>query len=152
MNRAARLVAYFKSHARKVYATMEADDSVRKARRLLRWVTRGSRTEFKRWEAFKDIQSEKFFSRIEELDDPLDRLVKHRYLRLRPAAAKPLGGRPADPVYEINPLWDRRVNRVNRVTPPSELAEGDPERSLHGLHGLLGGVQEEEDDLESPFE
>jgi hypothetical protein len=120
MARATRLVHYFKGHLRKVYALMDADHEAAGARRLLRWIAREQRQEFKRWEAHKDLKNQGLFPRPEDLDGPLHRLVKHGFLRVRPAPAAVGPGRPAEPSYEVNPLWDRRVNRVNRENPPAE--------------------------------
>jgi hypothetical protein len=117
---AARLVNYFKGHVRKVYAVMDVDHEANRARRLLRWLTREERQAFKRWEAHKDLKSQGLFPRPEDLDGPLQRLVKHGFLRVRPAPASSGPGRPADPTYEVNPRWDRRVNRKNRANPVAE--------------------------------
>jgi hypothetical protein len=75
MERAVVMVRYFKSHLRKVYAAMGADNAVEDARRVLRWVEREDRTEFKRWELHTDIRNQGRFPRVEDLDQPLARLV-----------------------------------------------------------------------------
>jgi hypothetical protein len=119
VRRAGVLVTYFQSHARKVYAVMGADTEIEDARRLLDWIAREKRTEFKRWEIHKDIRNQSRFPRVEDLDRPLSRLSKHNYIRVRPPEDRAGAGRPPDQVYEVNPLWDRRENRVNRVNTPS---------------------------------
>jgi hypothetical protein len=137
--RAVKLVDYFKDHARRVHGLMATDRGTEAARRILQWIARHERKELKRWEVWKDLESQEWFQRIEDLDEPLARLIRHRYLRLRTPSKNPSGGRPADPVYEVNPLWDRRVNRVNPANPSGE-------ESLHGLLGLHG----EHDEAEIP--
>jgi hypothetical protein len=137
VRRAVRLVDYFKDHARRVHGLMATDRDTEAARRILQWIDGHDRKEFKRWEVWKDLESQEWFPRIEDLDEPLARLIRHRYLRLRTPPKNPCGGRPADPVYEVNPLWDRRVNRVNPANPSGG-------ESLHGLLGLLGESDEAE--------
>src|SRR5262249_15003622 len=82
VKKAVRLVAYFKAHARKVYAVMAADHRVTKARKLWAWVVREGRTEFKKWEALNDLRSEQF-SDVDSLDGPLEGLAGHNYVRER---------------------------------------------------------------------
>ena len=65
---------------------------------------------------------------------------------MRAAAKNPNGGRPADPVYEVNPLWNRRVNRVNRVNPLAREVENPNEGTLPGLPGLPGDLWKDGDD------
>jgi hypothetical protein len=118
IDRAARLIAYFRSHCLKVHAALGSDSEIEDARRVLHWIEREQRTEFKRWEVHKDIRNAGRFARLEDLDPPLERLVKQGYLRRKPQAQKERG-RPADPVFEVNPTC-RRENRANRVNAPAE--------------------------------
>jgi hypothetical protein len=115
LDRAAALVRYFKSHARKVYAALEADSEVEDARRLLHWIARERRTEFKRWEVYNDVRSQGKFPRVEDLDKPLGRLCQHRFIRLQPPPERQGAGRPADPFYEVNPLWNHQENQANQA-------------------------------------
>lgn len=124
VRRAAELIRYFQAHARKAYAQMASDPEVEDAKRILQWIEREERSEFKRWEAHKDIKSQGRFPRLEDLDLPLHRLVKHKFLRVRALRIRSCG-RPPDPIYEVNPLWNRRVNRVNPASPGSEQAENE---------------------------
>jgi hypothetical protein len=118
IDRAARLIAYFRSHCLKVHAALGSDSEIEDARRVLHWIEREQRTEFKRWEVHKDIRNAGRFARLEDLDPPLERLVKQGYLRRKPQAQKERG-RPADPVFEVNPTC-RRENRANRVNAMAE--------------------------------
>ncbi len=104
LDAAAHLVRYFQSQARKVYAALGADPEIKDANRILQWIVREQRRQFKRWEVHKDVRSQEQFQRIEDLDRPLDRLVKHCYLRVQPTPARMGPGRPADPVYEVTPF------------------------------------------------
>jgi hypothetical protein len=120
VDRASVLVRYFQSHARKCYAELNADSEIDDARRVLDWIVREKATEFRRWEAHKDLRNKGRFPRVEDMDKPLQRLVMHRFIRVRPVVHRTGPGRPSDPVYEVSPLVNRRENRVNRVNSRSE--------------------------------
>ena len=104
---------YLVPHARAAFGLMGADEEVEDARRILAWVAREGRTEFKRWQLYMDVKSLGRFPRMEALDRPLDRLVKHRYLRTVGYTGPRGRGRPPEPVYEVNPGWDRQDNLEN---------------------------------------
>lgn len=153
VRRAGVLVRYFGSQARKVYATIGSDREVENARRVLRWIAREKRSEFKRWEVHKDLKSQERFPRIEDLDPPLSRLEKHRYVRRRKPEERQGPGRTADPVFEVNPLWDHRENRVNRVNAP----QGAPEPGGDAYLPDSSDLPDEEgfgprDHVDSPFD
>lgn len=117
----AELVAYFKAHAKKAYAVMDADREAASAKAILRWIARERRTEFKPWEAFSDLKSRARFPTPKHLEAPVERLVKHGYLRLQAAEPRTGPGRPPQPAYEVNPLWNRPDNPgnpANSAPPP----------------------------------
>jgi hypothetical protein len=113
LDKAAKLIRYFQSHARKVYAVIDADRELPKAKRVLAWIVREQRQEFKQWEPFKDMRSQGEFPQVESLDRPLDRLVKHRFIRPKEIAGQQGRGRPPAQVFEVNPSVHLRVNPVN---------------------------------------
>src|SRR5262249_36059300 len=102
MRRAARLVAYFKSHARKVYAVMAIDTKMAAARRLLKWLLENRLEEFTRRDAYREMRGT--CKTPEEIDPVLATLEQHGFIRPRedPQARRP--GRKPSPVYEVNPL------------------------------------------------
>ncbi len=104
MEQAARLTQYFQSHARKVYASMDADYEAQKATRLLEWIERARRPSFKRWHAFEAVKSAGKFPTPQSLDGALARLAQHGYLRPKSNGLKSGPGRPAAPEFEVNPL------------------------------------------------
>jgi hypothetical protein len=113
MGRAVALAGdYLIPHARAAFGLMGADEEVEAARRVLAWVGREGRTDFKRWQLYNDVRNQGRFPRVEDLDRPLDRLVKHRYLRVRPCP--PGKGRPPEATYEVNPLADHQENQKNQ--------------------------------------
>jgi hypothetical protein len=101
---AAELVRYFKSHARRVYAMMDADTRVKAAKKILAWIERERCAEFKRWHLHKDVASEGLFPTPDSLDRPLELLESHGYIRQR-FAEPGRTGRPPSPSYVVNPLW-----------------------------------------------
>jgi hypothetical protein len=102
VHQAGKLIRYFDSHARKVHAVLGSDAEVEDARRVLQWIEREKPKEFKRYDVFMDVRSQAQFPRIEDLDRPLDRLEKHRYIRREEVKAKGTG-RPPAPVWRVNP-------------------------------------------------
>ena len=109
INDAARLASYFKSHARRVYATMggksrESGDDVKA---LIRWVVRNHRETFSK----RDI--ERNFDRFKDdpaaLADALDWMTRNNLARphAEPKTTTPLGpkrpGRKRSPAFEVNP-------------------------------------------------
>jgi hypothetical protein len=113
VGRADRLVAYFQSHARKVYACIDADPRLADAQRVLRWLPKfcesvncvnGPKRVSKR-----DIHANVLGGRrtIEEVDQVVALLLRYGYLRL--AAQKDRGGpgRKPSPEYEVHPQVSR---------------------------------------------
>jgi hypothetical protein len=101
MERAARLVAYFKAHARKVYAVMDADPRTATARRLLRWIIEGCLRQFTRRDAYRAMRG--IYKSVDEVDPILDLLGKHGYIRAVASAADNRPGRKASPAFEAHP-------------------------------------------------
>ncbi len=111
---AVELVRYFQSQTRKVYTIIEVDYSARTAKRLLEWILREKRTEFKRWEPYEDLKNDRDFARVADLDAPLSRLVTHNTIRPKRLPERKGPGRPPASVYEVNPTLMRRpANPVN---------------------------------------
>jgi hypothetical protein len=106
---AARLVAYFQSHARKVYAIIDADERIADARRVLKWLKQFSESlnslngvkEIK----LSDMHAKIFGSRytVEEVQVIISMLVKYGYLRAAPEEKRSGPGRSPSPRYQINP-------------------------------------------------
>jgi hypothetical protein len=115
MARAAKLVDYFKSNARKAYAVMEADPGTADANRVLRCLAKHPKLErFVRSELYRN-HLRGTFKRPEALDDPLRLLEVHGYLRgTLPYGPDHRGAKPI--VYEVNPLWNR-----SQITPITQI-------------------------------
>ena len=102
IERAADLVAYFQSHARKVYAAFDADPQVAECKRVLRWIAREKRKEFHARDVIMDLAGAGIRN-TEDLDRLLSRLIRHHYVRAKDAPQRE-GCRPASPIYEVNPI------------------------------------------------
>jgi hypothetical protein len=101
---AARLVSYFASHTRRIYATMggKARDGGEDVRALIRWIVRNDRTEF----STRDIARN--FDRFEAdpgaLGEALAWMTDHHLIRpLAEPEAAPRPGRKRAPSYDVNP-------------------------------------------------
>jgi hypothetical protein len=109
VRRAAKLVAYFKSHARKVYAVIDVDDRIRDARRLARWLQRefwgigvhSGRNVFSKRDMHAGVWGGNH--PIEVTERVLDLLCKHNYLRPLEDTHRPGPGRQPSPRFEVNP-------------------------------------------------
>jgi hypothetical protein len=113
VERAGRLVAYFQSHARKVYLTIDADPWVADARRALTWL---ARHEGELSESLNSLNQSRCVSRsdlhakvfggsrsVDDVDSVLALLLKHGYLRLVPQPERQGPGRKPSPTYEVHP-------------------------------------------------
>jgi hypothetical protein len=101
VRRAVKLVAYFKSHARKVYATMDLDEKVKDAKKVLKWMVRQRKEQFSKRDAHNALMGT--FKTADDLEGPLGLLVRHGYIRPLAELAKKGPGRKPSPVYEVHP-------------------------------------------------
>ena len=120
---AARLVGYFKSHARRVHAAMggKTGDGGDDARALLGWIIRNDLAEFstrdiaRNFDRFKDDQA--------DLADALAWMTDRNLIRPKPKPETmdrpPKPGRKPSPRYEANPaLWESPRFRQFRQNGP----------------------------------
>jgi hypothetical protein len=104
IERGAELVGYFKSHARRVYCAIDIDPGIRLAKRLLAWIIRERRQNFKAHEAHGDIRNRADFPDIDALEAPIGLLIKHQYIREKDTEEGYRRGRKPAQVYEVNPM------------------------------------------------
>jgi hypothetical protein len=104
IERAAELVGYFKSHARRVYCAIDLDPGIRLAKRLLAWIIRECRQRFKAHEAHGDIRNRTEFPDIDALEAPIGLLIRHQYIREKDTEEGYRRGRKPAQVYEVNPM------------------------------------------------
>ena len=124
--RGAALVSYFKCHARRVYGTMSADPRITAAQKLLGWIQRRGKKEFKKWEPYRDMQSETLFPTPESLDAPLRLLEEHQHVRCVEVQYSGTGRKPGGS-YQVNPATLERVLSVFSVSRPPLEREGETE-------------------------
>jgi hypothetical protein len=143
MEAAARLVAYFKSHARKVYAALDADPRVADAKRVLGCLADNPELDhFTRRDLYQHLR--RYFKKPEALDPPLRLLVECGYLR---PTTPERGGRPGpNPErYQVNPRWGR--GRTHNPQDPQDRPPGgepgDPGDCVYGAEGGRGDACEE---------
>jgi hypothetical protein len=142
MGRAVKLVAYFKSHARKAYAVMDADRGVAEARRVLACLARHPEmTQFTRRDLYQHLR--RHFGRPDALDAPLKLLVEHGYLRVAGTGPAPNKPRPRTERYEVNPLWDRSAKRTQGTrNPRNPDADDPPEGELVDIGDIVYAPEE----------
>jgi Protein of unknown function (DUF3987) len=99
MRAAARLVAYFKSHARKAYHDMDCDPDTENAAKIVKWIETKSLTIFTQRDAQRGPLQRK---KLPEVEAAQKILCDHGYIRAMPAPA-PTGNKPGSPSFEVNP-------------------------------------------------
>jgi hypothetical protein len=130
MTRAARLVDYFKAHARKVYAVMDADPRAAAARRLVRWIAQAGVRRFTRREAYRAMRGP--CKTVEDIDPVLTVLEKHGYVRPLPLEGGNRPGRKPSPVFETHPS-------LLAQNPAAESFDADGDGScVHSGHSVQG--------------
>jgi hypothetical protein len=139
-------------HALAAFETMRADKGLGDAQYVLRWIERHGKTEFAKLEAQQ--HGKRRFKQANDIDAPLALLVRHNYIRLRPVE-KHGPGRPASPVYEVNPAFrssgvvekrPENSENVDAVTTPGNLqniqsASSEPSNNIDDAAGRRVKVQ-----------
>jgi len=93
---------YLIPHAKAAFFEMGADSTIDLARKILAWVSSGQQSEFTRREAFNSLRGS--IEKVDELDQPLEILINHGYIREVLCEHKGPGRKPSQK-YKINPLW-----------------------------------------------
>jgi hypothetical protein len=104
MRASIEIARYLIPHAQAVLQMMQAeeDSANADAQYILRWIKRHQRREFTKRDAQQ--HGKRRFRNANDIEAPLAALVMRGYIRLRPVAAPANGpGRPASPMYEVNP-------------------------------------------------
>ncbi len=101
MHRAIAIGDYAIPHALAAFSVMGSDPSTELAKRAWAWLRTRQESAVTKRELHRGLHVE----HATDLDAPIAVLVERGYLREVPA--RPTGGRPASPSYEINPLARR---------------------------------------------
>jgi replicative DNA helicase len=95
---------YLLAHAVAVFDLIGEDPDLEGARCVLRWIDRKRQPSFTRRDCFTDVRQGRFKT-VDELDPALRVLEEHGYIRQREIPNRPgaKGGRPASPIFDVNP-------------------------------------------------
>jgi hypothetical protein len=98
---ATELIAYFKSHAKRVRHFQTAGLANGEARAILRWIRRGEKKAFSESELTDDIR--RFQEEPETLIQALNALRSYGAIRKKEAPEEKRRGRKASAQYEVHP-------------------------------------------------
>jgi hypothetical protein len=118
MARAVKLVDYFKGHARKVYACMDADARAPAGKRLLAWTAGTGRACFTRRDACRALRPE--IEKVEQITPVLELLERHGYIRPLPSPEGYGAGRKPSPAFEVHPSTLGQNGHNGQNHPPDE--------------------------------
>ncbi|HEX3315492.1 MAG TPA: DUF3987 domain-containing protein [Gemmataceae bacterium] len=126
MERAWKLVDYFKGHVRRVYAEMDADDRIAGLRKLVRWIEKSQASQFRQNDAYQDLKGT--FRTVADLEPVLERAQNRGYIRpvLEPERKGP--GRKPSTLFEVNPAA-LRGNADHSGDSGERSADGDAAKS-----------------------
>ena len=93
---------YLVNHAKAAFFEMGSDPAIDAARKVLDWVSAGEVAEFSKRDAFNALRGG--MQKVSELEEPLEMLIKHGYIREVEQEHNGPGRKPSQR-YETNPLW-----------------------------------------------
>ncbi len=109
MEAAERLIHYFESHARKVYAALDADPRHREGKRVIRWLA-NSLNSLKSLKGFRVVSKSELHAGVwggskdvDEASDIIALLVRYGWLRPVIEEDRKGPGRKPSPQYEVHP-------------------------------------------------
>jgi hypothetical protein len=135
MHSAIEIGNYAVVHALAAFEAMRADKGLSDAQYLLQWLQRHGKTEFAKSEAQQ--HGKRRFKQATDIDAPLEVLVRHNYIRLRPAA-KRRPGRPASPLYEVNPAFGHPATLEKRPENPENPGAGAGPANSQNIQSAFG--------------
>ncbi|WP_238412378.1 YfjI family protein [Saccharothrix deserti] len=110
MTRAVRLGRYFAAHALAAFDLIGENDTIEKARLILNWIERTKPSRFSRNELAKGV-SRSQFKTVTQLDEPLNLLEQHGYVRREPEPERRGRGRPPSAAYLVHPQFHANGGR-----------------------------------------
>lgn len=140
VERAIRIGHYLIPHAQAAYGEMGGDPLVADADHLLRWIKQSEVSFFSKREIHQATKGR--FKTVASLEPALDLLQDHGYLRERVEAKPPKAGRPASPIYDVNPhtLAHNSHNPQNPVRSSNSEDCEDIEGGHSGRNGTAARV------------
>jgi hypothetical protein len=125
MARAVQIGEYLIPHARAAFDLMGCDPTIADARYVLAWVRKHEAESFTKRDCFEATKGR--FKRVETLEPALRLLAKHGYIRERSIPGRHGPGRPASPVFDVNP--ETFKDRVPGSSPVASLRYATSEPS-----------------------
>jgi replicative DNA helicase len=104
MTRAIELGRYFAAHALAAFNLIGENEGIEKARVILNWIERKKPARFTRNELAKGV-SRAQFTTVTLLDEPLELLENHGYIRREAEPERRGKGRPPSAAYEVHPNY-----------------------------------------------
>jgi len=133
IDNAVQIGEYLIPHARAAFAEMGADVFVDQAKMVLRWIERNTPACFTKRDLHQAMRGT--FKRVEELERPLALLVSHGFVRKHQEVSQDGPGRPASPIYDVNPLWVSEKAGRAKTRPARNQHSEDCENSEKGDAG-----------------
>jgi hypothetical protein len=134
VKRAIKIGMYLIPHAKYAMAFMGSDPAVEDAKYILRWIERGTVKIFTKRDALEGTKAR--FGKVSELENALELLVAHGYIREDPNQPQHRGpGRKPSPRYEVNPIFKSQPPSHNSHNDNLGGAGGDLEADLEGEPG-----------------
>lgn len=103
MKNACRIAIYCISHAKIAFSIMGTSESVIKANFVLRKLESIDSLEITKRDIYLLCRS-RYFKKAEDINDALELLVEHGYIRVKKGIDTNTVGRKPSPVYELNPV------------------------------------------------
>jgi hypothetical protein len=100
---AARLVGYFKSHARKVHCCMGESEAMRAAAKIAEWVKRHQLSTFTTRDAYRQFGGAN--RTADYVEEPLKILEKRGVIRPSGVDGQPKSGQRSSPTLQVNPRF-----------------------------------------------
>jgi hypothetical protein len=101
MERAVKLVRYYKSHARKVHMVMDSDEKMATARLILKWIVRTRSKSFQKRDAYQALKTT--VRTMENLEPGFSLLERHYIIRAISGPVREGPGRPGSPLFDVHP-------------------------------------------------
>jgi hypothetical protein len=135
VRRAEKLVSYFKTHAKKVYALLDADPRAGAARKLLDWISQQNQATFTKRDTYRALRGLRCRT-VEDVEPILTLLEKHGYVRPLPPVERHTAGRRPSPGYESHPALHQGHNGHNGQNPEAD------EDSVQSVQSVPGGEED----------
>jgi hypothetical protein len=140
MDRALRIAKYLVPHARAAFHVMGCDPKIGDAQHVLGWIRKHGADAFSKRACFEATKGR--FKRVEALDPALDLLISHHHIRERLTFRRGGPGRPASPLYDVNPATLQIVAPEPACIPSAHVdvaTDGEPPQD-DGPEDLAGSV------------